>query len=52
MVKDLDNVWYAEGIVSFGFVCGKQEWPAVYTHLPSYADWISNILQNDKRSKE
>lgn len=49
MVKDLDDVWYAEGIVSFGYVCGRKEWPGVYTHLPRYTTWIDNVLMKDKR---
>lgn len=50
MVKDSENRWYAEGIVSFGLACGRKEWPAVYTNIPSYSNWIVNELRKERRN--
>lgn len=51
MVKDDNNVWYAEGIVSFGYVCGKKEWPAVYTNIPRYLNWIRTEIAKEKLNR-
>ncbi|XP_017767893.1 PREDICTED: serine protease easter-like [Nicrophorus vespilloides] len=32
--------WFVAGIVSFGTTCGTESWPAVYTHVSVYNDWI------------
>ncbi|VEN56987.1 unnamed protein product [Callosobruchus maculatus] len=32
--------WYIEGIVSYGAQCGTEGWPAVYTNVASFLDWI------------
>lgn len=39
--KDVNNVTYVWGIVSWGENCGKPEFPGVYTRVASYFDWIS-----------
>lgn len=38
-----EDIWYAEGIVSFGAECGTRGVPGIYTRIPEYMDWI---LQN------
>ncbi|KAK4875505.1 hypothetical protein RN001_011927 [Aquatica leii] len=35
-----DIRWYLVGIVSFGYECGLDGYPAVYTKVSSYMDWI------------
>ena len=40
--------WFAEGVVSFGIMCGEAGWPGVYTHLPKYYDWILQHLVKQK----
>lgn len=39
-----DNYWTAEGIVSFGRGCGLEGWPAIYTRVSSYEDWIRQTI--------
>ncbi|XP_058522673.1 complement factor I [Ochotona princeps] len=39
--KDINNVNYVWGIVSWGENCGKPEFPGVYTKVANYFDWIS-----------
>lgn len=39
--KDINNVTYVWGIVSWGENCGKPEFPGVYTKVANYFDWIS-----------
>lgn len=38
--------WFVEGIVSFGFRCGLEGWPAIYTRVNAYTDWIQQNLRN------
>ncbi|KAI4459188.1 hypothetical protein MML48_6g00015871 [Holotrichia oblita] len=47
MAMTKDDVWYAEGIVSFGASrCGIENWPSVYTHIPKYYDWVLEQIKN------
>lgn len=39
------NNWIVEGIVSFGYLCGLQDWPAIYTKVSSYTEWIDNHVK-------
>ncbi|XP_054725162.1 serine protease 7 [Anastrepha obliqua] len=39
------NRWYLEGVVSFGNRCGLEGWPAVYTRVADYVDWIEQTLR-------
>ncbi|XP_028617785.1 complement factor I [Grammomys surdaster] len=39
--KDVNNVTYVWGIVSWGENCGQPEFPGVYTRVANYFDWIS-----------
>ncbi|XP_050091033.1 CLIP domain-containing serine protease B9-like [Anopheles aquasalis] len=44
----LQNVWYLEGVVSYGYGCGLEDWPGVYSHVPAYMSWIrSNLVASD-----
>lgn len=40
-----NNYWVVEGIVSFGRACGLEEWPAVYTRVKSFENWIRSRLR-------
>lgn len=40
--KDVNNVTYVWGVVSWGENCGRPEYPGVYTKVASYFDWISH----------
>lgn len=37
--------WTAEGIVSFGYQCGLEGWPGVYTRVSSYVNWIKSVIR-------
>ncbi|XP_065072462.1 CLIP domain-containing serine protease B10 [Ochlerotatus camptorhynchus] len=37
--------WTVEGIVSFGYKCGLEGWPGVYTRVSSYVDWIKSVIR-------
>ncbi|XP_022919414.2 phenoloxidase-activating factor 1-like [Onthophagus taurus] len=43
-----DQKWYAEGIVSYGLGCGREEWPGVYTNIPKYYNWIVDTIRRNK----
>lgn len=37
--------WIVEGIVSYGYQCGLEGWPGVYTRVSSYVDWIRSVVR-------
>lgn len=37
--------WIIEGIVSFGYLCGLQGWPAIYTRVDAYLNWIESHVK-------
>jgi len=45
LMRVSNNHWIVEGIVSFGRGCGLQEWPAVYTRVSSFDQWIRTNLR-------
>lgn len=45
LMKVSSNVWVVEGIVSFGRGCGVQDWPAVYTRVSAFDQWIRYHLR-------
>lgn len=37
---------YLAGVISFGnAVCGKKDWPAIFTNVASYVEWIENNVK-------
>ena len=40
------DVWYLDGITSYGIGCGVIGQPSVYTKVTSYSDWIRNTTGN------
>lgn len=45
LMRFRDNAWVQEGIVSFGYKCGLQGWPGVYTSVAAYDIWIKNNVR-------
>lgn len=39
------DAWVVEGIVSFGLGCGLEGFPAVYTKVSNYNNWIVKNIQ-------
>lgn len=46
LLKVAANSWVIEGIVSYGKECGLPEWPAVYTKVSNYQNWIIRNLES------
>lgn len=45
LMKIAANLWVVEGIVSFGRGCGLKDFPAVYTKVSNYDDWIRRNMR-------
>lgn len=45
LMRFASNAWVVEGIVSFGRGCGVENWPAVYTRVASYDQWIRSHMR-------
>lgn len=44
MKRTPSGIWETVAIVSFGYGCGRDGWPGVYTNVASYVDWIQNTM--------
>ncbi|KAH8304946.1 hypothetical protein KR018_011657, partial [Drosophila ironensis] len=45
MRRAYNQAWYQEGVVSFGYRCGLEGWPGVYTRVSNYMDWIQQTIR-------
>lgn len=45
LMRERNGYWFVEGIVSFGYGCGKDGWPGIYTRVSSFDSWIRSNLR-------
>ncbi|RVE52977.1 hypothetical protein evm_002454 [Chilo suppressalis] len=44
-MRQIDGRWEAVGLISFGYGCGRENWPAIYTVISSHRNWIEATLK-------
>ncbi|XP_040301492.1 serine protease 44-like [Herpailurus yagouaroundi] len=44
LVCEFNEIWVQVGIVSWGIGCGRRNFPAVYTEVSFYRDWVIDHL--------
>ncbi|XP_071854043.1 uncharacterized protein [Apostichopus japonicus] len=45
--QEADGRWTLVGITSWGYECGQQQNPSVFTRVSQYVDYISSIVRGD-----
>jgi len=46
-IDDKSNKATLIGVVSFGYACGRIDYPAIYTRVSNYLPWIKEVLNQD-----
>lgn len=46
LMRQHNQFWVQEAIVSFGNRCGLEGWPAIYTRVESFEDWIRENIRD------
>ena len=41
---NLNDRWYAAGVVSYAIGCGRQAFPTVFTKTSAYINWIRSAI--------
>ena len=52
MVKGNDDRYVLVGIVSWGHHCGGKKYPAFYTRVSEFRDWIDSYINEDSFQNE
>ncbi|XP_055643915.1 CLIP domain-containing serine protease B15-like [Toxorhynchites rutilus septentrionalis] len=52
LMRQVGNVWYQVGVVSFGSkFCGLEGYPGIYTNVAKYLSWITEVVNESHCSE-
>ena len=47
LVQSMENKVTVVGVVSFGYACGKIDYPAIYTRVSTFVPWIKKVMEEN-----